>query len=118
MSHLSEQNPRELFLVRDIILKRNGFKTYEAFLQSEYWKSVVEKARKREIYTRCWQCGSKENIHLHHENYRWLLTKHELRSIRPVCHKCHYAIHEYALTNNCTFSRAREELWPVPILVS
>ena len=107
----TERTPRELFLVRDIILKRNGYENYKDFLKSEYWRSIKKKVlgyKYLERYSKCWICGSKDNIHLHHENYRWMLTKFELRSIRAYCKDCHSWVHEIAYLNDVTFSKAHD----------
>lgn len=107
----TEQNPRELLLVRDIILKRNGYKSYEEFLNSDYWAGIKNKVKKSKYcdnYNHCSICKSTENINLHHENYRWLLTKYELRSIRALCGICHIQLHDLAYENDVTYSKAFE----------
>ena len=110
---LIERNPREHLLVRDIILKRNGYKSYEEFLSSDYWKSIKRKVKTgkyKKRYSHCWLCGSKEYIQLHHENYRWILTKFELRSIRSLCRCCHEKVHEVANQYQISYSRAFDSI--------
>ena len=110
MIEILEQNPRECFLVRDSILKQNGFKSYDEFLESEHWQNVRIKARKKGYYDQCQFCkcdGKSYKINLHHENYRFLFTPFELRSIWAACDLCHEAIHKLAYRFDISFSKAQ-----------
>lgn len=110
MSYLrQEQNVHDLYMIRDAILRRFSYKSYEEFLNSEYWAKVKAKtktAKYRDNYDKCSACGCTENIHLHHEDYRWLLTKYELRSIRALCEHCHSEVHKIAYEKNINFKKA------------
>lgn len=104
-----ESNPKEHYLIRDFILKQNGFNNYSNFLKSEYWQKIKQKSqlsKYRDNYKKCWICKTTENLQLHHENYRYLLTKDELRSIRCVCKTCHEKIHQKAYDLNINFYQA------------
>lgn len=105
----TERNLRDNYLVRDSILRHNGYKSYEEFLNSEYWQSIREKvkgAKYKDKYSSCRICKTQSDIHLHHNNYRWLLTKYELREIISLCGKCHNMVHKIASEKDCTLSHA------------
>jgi hypothetical protein len=75
------------------------YESYTDYLNSDWWKSVKEKASKRKCYQSCLFCKSKENLHLHHTSYKWIHTKHELRTIICLCKNCHQEVHDYAKLN-------------------
>lgn len=107
----TESNYNDVFLVRDAILRVNGYSSYDEFLRSDYWKSIrlkVKQAKYRCTYDHCWICRTVENIELHHENYRYLLTKYELRSIRSLCRNCHKLVHEVAKQKDIPLNKAYE----------
>ena len=67
------------------------FDGYEEYIQSEDWKNkrkevLLEKGNK------CFICGSSENIHIHHTNYR-TLGDEDTRFLFPLCKECHEEIH-------------------------
>ena len=105
------KNPRELYLIRDIILKRNRFITYQDFLSSDYWKAIKEKVKgpkHSDNYNSCQMCKREDDIHLHHETYRWMLTRYELRDIISLCSRCHKAVHDTAYEEAITFKQAKD----------
>ena len=64
---------------------------YQAYLQSEHWKSFRKEQLKTRGY-RCQQCGRKYNLRVHHKIYERL--GHELpEDVLVVCNKCHAKIH-------------------------
>lgn len=108
MSLLTGNYPREIYLVRDAILRHHGYKSYQEFLQSEYWQGIKEKVmlpKYRDTYNKCRLCKQPREV-LHHMDYRYLLTKYELRSIAPLCTLCHTAVHEVAYLKKCKFRHA------------
>jgi len=111
MSLKSEKTLNDCYLVRDIILRREGYDSYESFLKSEYWQGIRKKtqlAKYKDNYKKCSHCKSKENLNLHHINYRWLLTKRELSAITCLCEKCHKAVHNFANEHQITISNATQ----------
>jgi len=105
----TENNYNDVFLVRDAILRVNGYSSYDEFLRSDYWRSIklkVKQPKYKGNYDHCWICRTSENLDLHHENYRYLLTKHELRSIKALCRGCHNLVHEIAAQKNITLNKA------------
>lgn len=90
---------KEEYLIRDAILINRGFKDYDEYLNSVHWKNIktkVKSTKYKNTYNKCKCCNSFNNIHLHHENYKWILTKYELRSIIALCSKCHKDVHNIA----------------------
>lgn len=86
-----------------------GEETYKEFLESDYWQSVKEKARKREQYNRCELCGSTDNIELHHKHYDLIRTKHELSAVIALCRKHHQMVHNIAQKEKCTIRWATQK---------
>jgi rRNA maturation protein Nop10 len=73
------------------VLKRLGFKSYQAYLASPLWRSVRE-----QVYAlkgdRCTICGSPAT-ELHHNRYhRKDLLGLTLDNIHPLCRECHEEI--------------------------
>lgn len=109
----TEKNYNDVFLIRDIILKRQGYKSYQDFLSSDYWKAIklkVQQPKYRDTYNHCSICKVDHNIHLHHHNYRWLLTKYELRSICALCECCHQTVHRIGKAKNIPLNQAYDIL--------
>jgi hypothetical protein len=110
---LTPMNPREEYLIRDYILRMNGYDSYDEFLKSDYWKGIKQKTKLpkyRDNYTSCDNCGSKENLHLHHKTYRWLLSKRELMPISCLCETCHKNVHFIAEEKQVNFKKAQDIL--------
>jgi len=64
---------------------------YEKYLQTLYWKSISKFVRSK--YTSC-KCGSKENLHVHHNTYIYVGIEHlHINCLEVVCDKCHSLIH-------------------------
>lgn len=66
-------------------------KNYILYLKSEEWDIKRKNILKRDNYT-CVECGSKENLNVHHLTYR---HRYEERSYELVtlCKKCHEEVH-------------------------
>lgn len=64
---------------------------YQKFLQSEYWKSIREHIKSRDG-GECVICGSRQNLHVHHKNYRH--RGYEFRNdLHTLCGNCHAKFH-------------------------
>jgi hypothetical protein len=72
-----------------------GEMTYADYLRSEHWALVRKKAAGRPNYQKCEFCDSLD-IELHHTSYKWILTKHELRTVISLCRTHHQAVHDLA----------------------
>lgn len=72
-----------------------GEMTYADYLRSEHWAQVRQKASDRPSYQKCEFCNSMD-IELHHTSYKWILTKHELRTVISLCREHHQAVHDLA----------------------
>jgi hypothetical protein len=77
----------------------NGI-SYTDFLQSDYWKSIKEKAKRRPHLCKCFFCEETNNLHLHHTHYDLINTKHELMALMALCSSHHNVIHTYAKKYN------------------
>lgn len=72
-----------------------GTFSYAEYLESSHWKQVKEKAQSRPNYKKCEFCSS-TNIELHHTSYKWIFTKHELKTIISLCRDHHQEVHNVA----------------------
>lgn len=64
---------------------------YEEYLQSEAWK-VKRKNLIKTLGDKCFYCGSKKNINVHHKNYNNVGFE-TTNNVIIVCSKCHKEIH-------------------------
>lgn len=106
-----ENTPAEIYRFRDLILEREGYRSYEEFLKSSYWIGIKEKTKLLKYkgkYDKCKNCNTTENIQLHHEDYKWLLHKRELLNIIPLCKVCHEKLHFVAHHLNMSFKEAKK----------
>ena len=60
---------------------------YHKYLKSYKWKQK-RKQIFREYGKRCWKCGRKLKIQVHHKTYR-RLGKEKKRDLKPYCSDCH-----------------------------
>src|SRR5579872_4383203 len=71
-------------------LKTLGFRSYGAYLRSEHWQEFKGKYFKRHKKV-CFCCGVPAR-HLHHITYEHL-GKERQKDVKPLCRKCHKAVH-------------------------
>lgn len=69
---------------------------YREYLQSQRWRDIKAKARKRPSYQKCNICGVNHNLDLHHTSYRYLGTERELMMVIALCRICHQKVHDLA----------------------
>lgn len=70
-------------------LIHKGFKSYDEYLLSDEWKELRQKALNK-YHNRCVICGDKENLQVHHTNYRDM----ENPDLVVLCTDCHKFFHE------------------------
>lgn len=73
--------------------------SYTEYLNSDEWSAIKRKALGRDRYKKCYVCGSKHNIELHHMSYNTIGTT-DLRNIRALCRNHHQEIHDFAKKYN------------------
>lgn len=92
--------------------KHQQYKFISASDKIEYMKSAKWKLLKEQRLTiadnKCEYCGSKHNLHLHHETYE-RLTVEEIEDLKILCSVCHTKIH-----NLLGYDRTTE--YPISIL--
>ena len=64
--------------------------TYQDYLQTEHWKSFRERILKK--YKKCFICGRKDNLQVHHLTYV-NLWKEEDKDVIVLCGSCHQKVH-------------------------
>ena len=86
---------REVFSQREKLLQENGFVSYSEYLQSEEWKELKAKIRKRKgaKWNFCNICGGDKNLNIHHSSYRVIGIKHPGNTIKILCQPCHNQLH-------------------------
>lgn len=107
---------KETYEKRSELLKKFGYKSYEEYLQSDEWRDLRERIKKRK--TRKWNfcniCGTDKYLDLHHSSYKVIGQKHPHNTVKLLCRSCHYELHKYSKENphrdfySC-FSRIRNE---------
>lgn len=101
MSDTWEQRSRRL---RDLGL------TYKEFLASDYWKGIRKRAKEIKHLQKCEFCGKKNDIHLHHKSYKYIMTPHEIHSLVALCSGHHKIVHDFARLQNTSVRRATAAL--------
>jgi len=72
---------------------KREYKDYNAFLKSNYWKSVRKLVLIRDGF-RCRVCSSIDKLHIHHDTYIHHTREHEhLGDLRTLCESCHNKWH-------------------------
>jgi len=66
-----------------------GYGSYAEYLASDHWKEMVELYRRE----KCFCCGRKKKLHLHHNTYD-RLGKELATDFITVCKECHSRIHK------------------------
>jgi hypothetical protein len=71
------------------LLKKLSYKDY---LQTEWWKSVRQKALKRSLF-RCQLCNNPEKLNVHHRSYENIGNEKDCDLI-TLCQWCHAKFHD------------------------
>jgi len=66
-------------------------KEYTAYINSKAWRE--KRKEKLSIQNVCEICGSEENLHIHHNNYKNFKNE-QMKDLNVVCEKCHSDIHK------------------------
>lgn len=64
---------------------------YSEYLKSDDW--LTKRYLKRLRANRCGICGSTDNLHVHHLNYKNLVDV-DMSDLRVLCKRCHFLAHE------------------------
>ena len=64
---------------------------YKKYLKSEDWNA--KRYFKRLNKNNCAICNSKENLHVHHLNYKNLIDV-KMSDLRVLCKRCHFLAHK------------------------
>jgi hypothetical protein len=98
------------FSYRNNLLSDYGFSSYQDFLKSEFWRVMRNELRQKPKYQKCYCCGSKDGIELHHFTYKDFLDGASRRNIVPTCGDCHEKIHQISRDRNTSFKLAARRL--------
>jgi len=88
---------------------------YRKYLQSDYWKERRFEFRKA-TKQRCWICGSKKDLQVHHKRYqrKWgktILFREKNTDLRLLCDRCHGTIHQLKIEKIFASGLIRKNLW-------
>lgn len=100
-------------------LRKLKIKSYQDYLQSNFWKAAKERYRTSDLPKHCLNCCN-NYYELHHRSYA-RLGKERPTDLIPLCRECHQAIHNYLKENNThlahvhvairlLFNKSREEI--------
>lgn len=64
---------------------------YQDYLKSDDW--LTKKYLKKLKAQQCAICSTKDNLHVHHLNYRNLIDV-EMSDLRVLCKRCHFLAHD------------------------
>jgi len=81
---------------------------YTAFINSKEWKAI----RIRVINIRggcCEKCGCKNDIHIHHLNYKRFGGKEEDTDLQVLCKKCHMEVHGLAYDGKTQLKKKKKK---------
>lgn len=95
---------------RNRMLERYGYKDYQDFLNSPFWKAMKEDLKKRDFYKKCHCCGEEGNMELHHIKYKNFLDGASKKNIFPLCRKCHQQTHDISWEQKITFKQAMRKI--------
>lgn len=83
-------NSMSSYTDRDALLVTMGYRSYEAYLASELWRSIRDRAIKRDKH--CVVCGGEIEC-VHHESYaNDVLRGANIRPLKSLCHDCHKVV--------------------------
>lgn len=66
---------------------------YQEYLQSDHWKNLRRRKRKKVRAVRCAICSSTDQVETHHLFYRNIYDV-RLSDLRLLCRRCHKTAHE------------------------
>jgi len=79
----------------------------ELYYQTRHWHSVSAQRREKDSFT-CQQCGSGEDLNVHHWRYR-LFEESVLHDLMTLCRDCHRSVHEAVKGSQLHFPRTITE---------
>lgn len=100
---------------RNALLRRWGYPSYGAYLASELWASIRERALAK-WGRACWCCGRDDApVQVHHLSYtKGNLSGRHIRGLRPVCAGCHVEV-EFVEIGGRRVKRRAEAVGPATI---
>jgi 5-methylcytosine-specific restriction endonuclease McrA len=84
-------------------LRRLGFNSYGAYLQSSHWRKYRDRYVASGLPLCCTACGSSK-YQLHHVTYD-CLGDERLSDVIPLCRECHERVHEHAKLHHMPLER-------------
>lgn len=84
---------------------------YNLYLKSDAWRSFRKVALAHANY-KCSDCGSKDNLEVHHEHYKTFGFE-KLSDVKVLCRECHKQRHTY---KNKSTRRKKHSAFKYPIL--
>lgn len=108
-NHQPKKRRLSPYEVRDKILARMGFTSYQAYLQSREWKEIRDRVLERENNT-CQGCGNPSKC-VHHDRYNTAsLLGTSLDDLYALCYGCHVFIELTRRGRKRGFGKVRDRL--------
>ncbi len=79
---------------------------YEEYLQTETWAKKRKERMTTDCY-KCTQCGSTDNLQVHHKTYE-RLGYERMDDLSTMCKECHFKIHDDSFSIKQLLSELRE----------
>ena len=79
--------------IRNKYLKDNGI-TYSEYLSTAHWKELRERKLASKTSYRCYACGKRSGLELHHKTYK-RIGKEWLNDVIWLCRDCHESTHTF-----------------------
>ena len=83
-------------------------KKHQAYLQSKHWKEVKRKYARTHEY-KCYVCGKRRKLHLHHRTYK-RLGNERMSDLVYLCEKHHEELHRLVGRRKLRWKGAEKEL--------
>ncbi len=75
---------------RDKIIRKLGYGHYNQYLKSDLWREVIKPKVLAEHDHKCFVCGSKKSLEIHHMDYNTQnLSGKNTNNMVPLCPRCH-----------------------------
>lgn len=99
---------REIYSEREVLLRKNGYGSYEEYLESDEWKKIKKSIRSRKgaKWRYCNICGIDENLDVHHSSYKVIGSINPGNTVKILCRDCHQELHELCKKMDLDFYQA------------
>lgn len=112
MTSSQEYMLKEIYSLREELLKKNGYSNYSEYLKSEEWEKIKATIRQRKgrKWNYCNICGTDKFLDVHHSSYKVIGSSNPGNTVKILCRGCHGELHELCKTKYISFYDAFREI--------